>query len=442
MNTSDTDAINPATALALLAKFGGDLEQQPAHALPAPAELETVQREGEASLFATGIRGETKRAYTSALRYWDAWHRASYGAPLPLFQPAIAGDDGVARPPAVPSATIRAFLVHHSPKVRANEVTLWMPDAVRRQLQLAGVVGRRRVAKSKPVTDTGKAVLATGGRAIDPEMPSFNTVKQRLDILFGAHRKLGLPSPAHLDPRIGQLLAALRTTLADLMPTALTKKKSPLRAEHIARLVASCTDGIVGVRDRAMLLAAYDSGGRRRSEVISMDVEHLTPFHDAESGLDGYYWGLPRTKTRERQDATTAAETRIIADEAAHALDAWLDVLRQHDITSGPVFRRIGKRRKSGTPRLGARLSDKEYVAEVIVERASRALPDFEDLDLAGHSIRSGFVTEGKKRGIGDSDLMAMSGHEDPRTFAGYYQIDAPVQESARVLSQLRKRNR
>lgn len=433
------ESTDPSAALALLTSAGSDMRHHTAHTLPAPAELEAVQREGEASLFATGIRGETKRAYTSALRYWDAWHRACYGKALPLFQEPVPGDDGVARPPAVPTATIRAFLVHHSPKIDQKHVTLWMPADVRHQLRQAGVVGLRRVAKSKPITDLGKAAVATGGRTIDPEMPSFNTIKQRLDILFGAHRKLGMPSPAHLDPRIGQLLAALRTTLADLMPTALTKKKSPLRVEDLARLVASCTDGLAGVRDRAMLLAAYDSGGRRRSEVISMDMEHLTSFHDAESNMDGYLWGLPRTKTQERQDASTAAETRIIAGDAADALDAWLDVLRQQDITTGPVFRRIGKVRKSGTPRLGARLTDKEYVADVIVARARRALPNFEELDLAGHSIRSGFITEGKKKGIGDSDLMAMSGHSDQRTFAGYYQVAAPVEESARVLTQLRK---
>jgi integrase len=103
------------------------------------------------------------------------------------------------------------------------------------------------------------------------------------------------------------------------------------------------------------------------------------------------------------------------------------------------VFRRIGKVRKSGQPRLGGRLSDKEYVADVLVARARRVLPDFEDMDLGGHSIRSGFITEGKKQGLGDSDLMAMSGHTDQRTFSGYYQVDAPVQESARVLAQLHK---
>lgn len=427
------------TALTLLVGAGSDMQPSVAHALPALAELEAVQREAEEALFASGVSTETKRAYTSALRYWDAWHRACYGSPLPLFQPAIPGDDGLLRPPPVPSETIRAFLVQHGPRVVGNQVTLWMPADVRVQLQRAGVVGRRRVAKSKPVSGDGPAAVASGGLSIDSELPSFATLKQRVDLLFGAHRKLGLPSPGQLDPRIGQLMSAIRTTLADLVPTALTKKKSPLRAEDLARLVASCTDGLPGVRDRAMLLVAYDSGGRRRSEVVSMNVEHLQPFHDPATGLDGYLWGLPKTKTRERKDADTAAETRVIAGDAAHALDAWLDVLRHHGAAAGAVFRRIGKVRKSGQPRLGARLSDKEYVADVLVARAKRVLPDFDERDIGGHSIRSGFITEGKKQGLGDSDLMAMSGHTDQRTFSGYYHVDAPVQESARVLAKLKK---
>ena len=40
-------------------------------------------------------------------------------------------------------------------------------------------------------------------------------------------------------------------------------------------MLAACTDGLIGVRDRALLLFAFASGGRRRSEVASAVMENL-----------------------------------------------------------------------------------------------------------------------------------------------------------------------
>jgi hypothetical protein len=41
-------------------------------------------------------------------------------------------------------------------------------------------------------------------------------------------------------------------------------------------LLATCTDGLLGVRDRALLLFGWGSGGRRRSEIASATRENLT----------------------------------------------------------------------------------------------------------------------------------------------------------------------
>lgn len=416
-----------------------------AHALPSPAELERVQAAGEAALFSGRLRPATRRAYTTALRYWDTWHRICYGSPLPLFLPTMVApdNDGALRPPPVNPEVVRNFIVHHAPRKDGDRITTWMPPAVRAGLKAAGVLGQRRVACRRPVAEGDTPALNPDGLILDQDLPSIATLKQRVDLLCAAHRKLGLPSPAYLDPRIGELLAAARTAAADLVPAALTHKKSPLLAEHIQKMAAGCEDDPIGLRDRAMLLVAFTSGGRRRSELVAMDFEHLTPFTDPGTGLDGYLWGLPRTKTTERQDAGTAALTTIIASEAAAALDAWLDILRAQGITAGAVWRRV--RPQTGThapqpkPRIGRRMSDREYVRDVIVARARIHLADiFDTLDLAGHSVRSGFVTEGRKRGMDDADLMAMTGHADLRAFRGYYQVDAPLDEAARVLAAMR----
>ena len=179
-----------------------------------------------------------------------------------------------------------------------------------------------------------------------------------------------------------------------------------------------------------MLLIAFDSGGRRRSELVSMDFEHLAPFEDGE--LAGYRWSLPRTKTSQRTSADGAAQTLLIVGRAALALDAWLDALRERGIDAGAVFRRITKRDEPGL-----RVSEREYVREVIVRRAQACLPHADSLDLAGHSMRSGFATEALKAGAAASDAMAMSGHRSLKTFMGYYHVATPTDETRRVMRAL-----
>ena len=44
------------------------------------------------------------------------------------------------------------------------------------------------------------------------------------------------------------------------------------------------------------------------------------------------------------------------------------------------------------------------------------------DGDFAGHSLRSGFVTEGARRGVALPALMAMTDHRSVASVIGYFQ--------------------
>lgn len=64
------------------------------------------------------LRTLTKTQYALALRYWDAWHRLGYGAPLPLSEnPPRALDLGV----------VRAFIDEHSYVSASGKLCLTMP---------------------------------------------------------------------------------------------------------------------------------------------------------------------------------------------------------------------------------------------------------------------------------------------------------------------------
>jgi hypothetical protein len=58
-----------------------------------------------------------------------------------------------------------------------------------------------------------------------------------------------------------------------------TEKKAPAVKSVIEKLVATCDDSLVRKRDKAIILVAFSSGGRRRSELANFkvsDVEKLS----------------------------------------------------------------------------------------------------------------------------------------------------------------------
>lgn len=58
--------------------------------------------------------------------------------------------------------------------------------------------------------------------------------------------------------------------------------------------------------------------------------------------------------------------------------------------------------------------------------------------DFGGHSLRSGFVTEGARQGIALPALMAMTEHRAVSSVIGYYQAgEASQNPAARLLDVL-----
>lgn len=75
-----------------------------------------------------------------------------------------------------------------------------------------------------------------------------------------------------------------------------SRKEAGADAEPLEELLATCDDSLVGQRDRALLLFAWASGGRRRSEVTSATVESLQRI------TGGYVYDLARSQTNQSGD--------------------------------------------------------------------------------------------------------------------------------------------
>lgn len=110
----------------------------------------------------------------------------------------------------------------------------------------------------------------------------------------------------------------------------------------------------------------------------------------------------------------SAVHVPTISDDyrAGDALAVWLTA---SGIVRGALFRRLWKRR------IGPALSP-AAIGEIVQRRARLAGLSG---DFAGHSLRSGFVTEAGKQGVPLAAVMAMTEHRAVSSVVGYFQAGA-----------------
>src|SRR5689334_20391140 len=96
-----------------------------------------------------------------------------------------------------------------------------------------------------------------------------STLGRRVAAIRYAHKLAGLPTPSDSEA-VKATLRGIRRTIG-----AAKVKKAPAVANCVKAMVRSCADTLAGKRDRALLLLGF-AGAFRRSELVALDVEHLT----------------------------------------------------------------------------------------------------------------------------------------------------------------------
>ena len=186
------------------------------------------------------------------------------------------------------------------------------------------------------------------------------------------------------------------------------KRAQALATEEVQRLVATCDEGLVGLRDRALLLVAF-AGALRRSELCGIEVEHLTwkprslelliPRSKTDAEGEGARIGIPRGKS----EATCPVR----------ALRAWLDAAA---IEHGPVFRAVTRHSMIRSAALSG-----EAVRLVVLKRARLAGIKGSRLEpISPHGLRAGFVTSAYRASIPDEEIMGHSRHRSLATMRSY----------------------
>jgi integrase len=338
-----------------------------------PTQLGSMAQEAEAALLHQGESENTLRSYRSALRYWAAWYALRYHRPISL--------------PVEETAVIQ-FIVDHAQRHDTDgELVSELPAEIDRALVDGGYKGKLGA-------------------------PTLNTLVHRISVLSKAHQVQMVVNPC-AQPRVRELLSKARRAYAKR--GALPLKKPALTREPLEALLDTCDPSLAGLRDRALLLFAFSSGGRRRSEVASACMENTRRVGDA------FIFTLSHSKTNQN-GADRAENDKPIVGRAATALQAWLAAAQ---IVAGPLFRRVRRGGKLGEPLSAAAVRDivkKRCVLAGIAE------------GFSAHSLRSGFVTEAGRQQIPLGEAMAMTGHRSTASLVGYFRHTALDGAGSRLL--------
>lgn len=340
-----------------------------------PHELSDVTAQAVADLLREGESLNTQLSYRSALRYWAAWYGLRYGAQINL---------------SLPANCVLQFIVDHAQRTTPKGLMHELPTEIDQALVDAGYKGK-------------------------PGPMAHNTLVHRLAVLSKAHQVREAKNPCQ-DPRVRELLS--RTRKAYAKRGELPKKKDALTKDPLQRVLATCDDSLKGKRDRALLLFAWASGGRRRSEVAGADMKFLKRLGPGE-----FSYNLSYSKTN--QTAVDRPENhKPVVGVAGAALQEWLSASR---IREGALFRRVLKGGHLGAPLSAAAVRD--------VVRARCLLAGMEG-EFSAHSLRAGFVTEAAAQNIPLGHTMALTGHRSLSAVMGYHRHKDAVRLDGDLLAE------
>ena len=317
-----------------------------------------------------GMGDNTLRALTSDLGYLEAWCLAATQNPLPW--------------PA-PEALLLKFIAHH----------LWDP-------------ARRESDPEHGMPAEVDQALRTGGflRSAGPHAP--DTVRRRLANWSTLTKWRGLDG-AFASPA---LKSAIRLAIRAAPRQRLRKSAKAVTGEVLAKLLATCGDhSLRDLRDRAILMVAFASGGRRRSEVAGLRKEQLT-IEAPVAGEDGA--PLPSLSIhlgRTKNSGASQDEVVYLTGRPVEALNAWLAAAK---IDSGSVFRAIDR-----WGNVSRRALDPKAVNDIVKQRV--AMAGLEVGEFSAHGLRSGYLTEAANRGIPLPEAMEQSRHRSVQQASNYY---------------------
>ena len=280
--------------------------------LPHPALLSKEDRTALNDLYARGTPDTTLRAYERDLIYITCWVQARFGTVLSW--------------PEQEDVALRFVLDHTR--------------------DLSGATGPARTAADTLIEQGLRRRLAC---------PAPATLDRRIASWRAFHRMKNLTSPFDA-PLIRQARAKGRR--ANARPIT-PKSAHPITRKVLEAMLDTCQGTRRDCRDRAILLLGWASGGRRRSEITSLQFDDLSL---RELDAKSHIWiSLGTTKTTARGKTPKL----ILKGRAAQGLAHWIDV---GQISGGPLFRPV-----SSADRVLSRRLSPDAIYQIVRRRLTLA---------------------------------------------------------------------
>ena len=244
-----------------------------------------------------------------------------------------------------------------------------------------------------------------------PRLPKkVSTLSRYLAAINDRHRECGYLLPGEQDGghHLRRTFAGIRNTHG-VRPA----RKAAADGDILARMLAGIEgDDVRAARDRA-LLAIGMAAALRRSELVALTMTDIVVVPE------GLRLFITRSKTDQAGRGVWIAipEGRTIRPKAL-LLD-WLRIAR---VADGPVFRKLAEIRSGRTwieDRVQPRAMSAQGVALVIKARAKAV--GLDPTLFAGHSLRSGFLTEAARQpGANIFKMREVSRHKSIEILADY----------------------
>jgi len=236
------------------------------------------------------------------------------------------------------------------------------------------------------------------------------SIQRRLNAIAEAHKATGLESPIH-NPMVRNTMKGIRRTLG----TA-PVQKAPTLTDDIRAMVDATDSGLIGTRDRALILLGF-AGAFRRSELVALDLE------DCTFGKDGLTITLRRSKTDQEGAGRKVGIPYGSNPETCPVrnLQTWIEAA---GITSGQLFRSINRHGKIQPGRLAG--TDVARVVKKLAERAG-----LDPANYAGHSLRAGHATSAAIAGASERSIMNQTGHRSVQMVRRYIRDGSLFRENS-----------
>ena len=322
--------------------------------------LSQADEEALTDLYIRGTPANTLRAYERDLIYITAWKRAVYDQALTW--------------PESDVVALR-FVLDHA-----------------RDLGDASLQDPARAAAEDLIRQGLRKALAC---------PAPATLDRRIASWRAFHRMRNLDSPFDA-PILRQARAKARRAAAR---APAPKSEHPITRDVLNAMLVTCGYSLRDLRDSALLMLGWASGGRRRSEITGLRREGVS-LKDFES--EGLVWiTMLETKTT----AKGKTPRLVLKGRAARSLVHWINMA---EIIDGPLFRPVSK---SDNPLERALSPDAVYQ----IVRRRLQLAGYDDGFASPHGLRSGFLTQAALDGAPLQAAMRLSLHRSMAQAQKYY---------------------